>query len=67
MNLSSVADRRASYLAGMSRSAGRGWPKGHLLPDSIVGAGAVIVHDVKEGDVIVPAHVRVVRNRNETG
>ena len=29
------ANRRASYLAGMSRSVGRGWPYGHFLPDSI--------------------------------
>ena len=28
-----VADRGAAYLAGTSRSVGRGWPPGHLLPD----------------------------------
>ena len=29
----SVADRGAAYLAGTSRSVGRGWPEGHFLPD----------------------------------
>lgn len=33
--------------------------------NSIVGAGAVIVHDIKEGDVVVPPPARVVRNRND--
>ena len=27
-------NRRAAYLAGTSRSVGRGWPTGHFLPDS---------------------------------
>lgn len=33
--------------------------------NSIVGAGAIIVRDIKEGDVVVPSHARVVRNRND--
>jgi len=28
-----AVDRGAAYLAGMSRSVGRGWPTGHLLPE----------------------------------
>jgi hypothetical protein len=28
-----IVDRRAAYLAGTSRSVGRGWPYGHFLPD----------------------------------
>jgi hypothetical protein len=30
-----VADRGAAYLAGTSRAVGRGWSRGHLLPDYI--------------------------------
>ena len=40
-------------------------PGVNIHNNSIVGAGAVIVHDIKEGDVVVPPHARVVRNRND--
>jgi len=28
-----AVNRGAAYLAGTSRSVGKGWPSGHLLPD----------------------------------
>jgi len=28
-----AVNRGAAYLAGMSRSVGKGWPSGHLFPD----------------------------------
>ena len=30
-----VANRGAAYLAGTSRSVGRGWSSGHFLPDLV--------------------------------
>jgi len=30
-----AVNRGAAYLAGTSRSVGKGWPSGHLLPDQV--------------------------------
>jgi len=34
-----AVNRGAAYLAGTSRSVGKGWPSGHLLPDQLKARG----------------------------
>jgi|GEM_PF-2237228 len=44
LNYHSVADRRAAYLAGTSRSVGRGWRFSHLLPRIFIEIGTDADH-----------------------